>query len=99
MTDPILAIGLMSGTSRDGIDAALLRSDGEGEIAAGAWLTEPYDDGFRARLAAVIGGRGEGAGGERGLTLRPAEAGGRPLRPAGPPPPRGRPWGLPRPPP
>jgi len=83
MTDPILAVGLMSGTSRDGIDAALLRSDGEGEIAAGAWLTEPYDDGFRARLAAVIGGRGEVAAVERELTLRHAEAVRRLLRSAG----------------
>ena len=83
MTDPILAVGLMSGTSRDGIDAALLRSDGEGEITAGAWLTEPYDEGFRARLAAVIGGRGEVAAVERELTLRHAEAVRRLLRAAG----------------
>src|SRR5438552_2298401 len=83
MTDPILTIGLMSGTSRDGIDAALLRSDGEGDIAAGAWLTEPYDDGFRARLAAIIGGRGEVAAVERELTLRHAEAVRRLLRSAG----------------
>ena len=74
MTDPILAIGLMSGTSRDGIDAALLRSDGEGVIEAGAWLTEPYDDAFRARLAGVIGGRGAVAAVERELTLRHAAA-------------------------
>src|SRR3546814_11044077 len=29
---PTLAIGLMSGTSRDGIEAALIRTDGEGEV-------------------------------------------------------------------
>src|SRR3546814_6704095 len=30
--NPTLAIGLMSGTSRDGIDAALIRTDGEGAV-------------------------------------------------------------------
>jgi anhydro-N-acetylmuramic acid kinase len=83
MTDPILAIGLMSGTSRDGIDAALLRSDGEGAIEAGAWLTEAYDDGFRDRLASVVGGRGDVAAVERELTLRHADAVRRLLRSAG----------------
>ncbi|WP_278987836.1 anhydro-N-acetylmuramic acid kinase, partial [Sphingobium yanoikuyae] len=30
----MLAIGLMSGTSRDGIDAALIETDGEGQAEA-----------------------------------------------------------------
>ena len=83
MTDPILAIGLMSGTSRDGIDAAVLRSDGEGVIEAGDWLTAPYDEGFRARLAGVIGGRGDVPAVERELPLRHADAVRRLLRSAG----------------
>ena len=37
------AIGLMSGTSMDGIDVALLTTDGSTDIVeAGAWLTVPY---------------------------------------------------------
>lgn len=47
----MLAIGLMSGTSRDGIDAALIETDGEGAVEAVAFHAMPYDDGFRVRLA------------------------------------------------
>ncbi|WP_420146374.1 anhydro-N-acetylmuramic acid kinase [Sphingobium sp.] len=47
----MLAIGLMSGTSRDGIDAALIETDGEGQSRAVAFHAMPYDDGFRVRLA------------------------------------------------
>lgn len=47
----MLAIGLMSGTSRDGIDAALIDTDGEGQVAAVAFHAMPYHDGFRVRLA------------------------------------------------
>lgn len=46
-----VAIGLMSGTSRDGIDAALIRTDGEGLVEPLDFRTVAYDDGFRARLA------------------------------------------------
>lgn len=45
------AIGLMSGTSLDGIDVALLRSDGLNELERGPFLTVPYSDAFRAKLA------------------------------------------------
>ncbi len=53
MTDshPMLAIGLMSGTSRDGIDAALIETDGEGASIGIAFHAMPYGDGFRMRLA------------------------------------------------
>ena len=67
------ALGLMSGTSMDGIDAALIRSDGRARVEPLAALTRPYDAGFRARLRAVLGGQGEVAGVERELTLRHAE--------------------------
>jgi anhydro-N-acetylmuramic acid kinase len=67
-------IGLMSGTSLDGIDAALLRGDGEQRIEAGPALTVAYDDAFRTRLRSVLGGRGDVAAVERALTLRHAAA-------------------------
>jgi anhydro-N-acetylmuramic acid kinase len=47
----MLAIGLMSGTSRDGIDAALIETDGEGRVKPVAFHAQPYHDGFRVRLA------------------------------------------------
>lgn len=53
MTDshPMLAIGLMSGTSRDGIDAALIETDGDGVSKGVAFHAMPYGEGFRLRLA------------------------------------------------
>lgn len=47
----MLAIGLMSGTSRDGIDAALIETDGQGAVTPVAFHAMPYTDGFRMRLA------------------------------------------------
>ena len=70
------AIGLMSGTSMDGIDAAILTSDGHRVETLGPALTLPYDSGFRARLRGVMGAP-EGAdiaGVARALTERHAEA-------------------------
>lgn len=68
------AIGLMSGTSLDGIDAALIRTDGRGRVDAGVALTVPYGDGLRARLRACLGGAGPVAEVERDLTDAHAEA-------------------------
>jgi anhydro-N-acetylmuramic acid kinase len=48
----------MSGTSLDGVDAALLRTDGETKVEPGSWLTLPYPDTLRNRLRAILGGRG-----------------------------------------
>ncbi|MBB3657088.1 anhydro-N-acetylmuramic acid kinase [Rhizobium sp. BK650] len=48
------AIGLMSGTSMDGIDVALLRTDGRGFIERGPFLGVPYDGGFRERLKRAL---------------------------------------------
>ena len=69
------ALGLMSGTSRDGIDAALIRTDGRGRVEAGPCESLSYDPDFRDRLAAVCGGGASDsatAGVERELTLRHA---------------------------
>ncbi len=65
-------IGMMSGTSLDGIDAALLRGDGEARNEAGPAITVPYDEPFRARLRGVLGGKGDVAGAARELTQRHA---------------------------
>lgn len=74
MTDPSMrwAIGLMSGTSRDGIDAALLRSDGAGQLEPDLALSEAYDESFRDRLTGVIEGTGSVEETERDLTERHA---------------------------
>jgi len=61
-------IGLMSGTSLDGIDAAFLATDGRGRIEPGPFLTLPYAAEFRARLRGVLGGAGDVAAVERDLT-------------------------------
>ncbi|WP_174273284.1 anhydro-N-acetylmuramic acid kinase [Sphingomonas bacterium] len=51
--EPVLAIGLMSGTSLDGIDAALLRTDGEAAVKPLAFVTRPYSPEERAILQAA----------------------------------------------
>lgn len=78
------AIGLMSGTSMDGIDVALLRTDGDAVVERGPFLGVPYDPAFRERLksaleqAKAIRKREERPGDladiERELTLRHARA-------------------------
>lgn len=50
MTKPVRAIGLMSGTSMDGIDAAMIETDGEKFVRFCASRTWPYPDDFRNRL-------------------------------------------------
>ncbi|ACI99023.1 anhydro-N-acetylmuramic acid kinase [Rhodospirillum centenum] len=62
------AIGLMSGTSLDGIDAALLSTDGEDRVRPGLFLSLPYEPGFRERLRGTLGGRGDVEAVERELT-------------------------------
>ena len=47
----MLAVGLMSGTSRDGMDAALVETDGEDCVVCKESITLPYDEGFREELA------------------------------------------------
>jgi anhydro-N-acetylmuramic acid kinase len=78
---PGLFLGLMSGTSLDGVDAALVETDGERIARPGASLMLPYDMGLRTRLRALLD-RAETlprddaalAEAERALTDRHAEA-------------------------
>jgi anhydro-N-acetylmuramic acid kinase len=44
------SIGLMSGTSMDGVDVALVETDGEGEVRLGPFLGRPYSNADRALL-------------------------------------------------
>jgi len=46
-----LAVGLMSGTSMDGVDAALVETDGGAHILPLGFVFRAYDPGLRARLA------------------------------------------------
>ena len=48
------AIGLMSGTSMDGIDVALIDTDGESHVARGPAQTFQYDPRFKASLRAAV---------------------------------------------
>lgn len=50
MMGSVLAVGLMSGTSLDGIDAALIETDGEREVRPLAYRCEPYSDRMREIL-------------------------------------------------
>jgi anhydro-N-acetylmuramic acid kinase len=52
--DVATAIGAISGTSMDGIDVALIRSDGEARLEAGPGATYPYPAEVAAELRAVV---------------------------------------------
>jgi anhydro-N-acetylmuramic acid kinase len=82
--DTVTALGLMSGTSMDGIDLAVVTTDGEGFVQRGAGGFVAYDAAFRRRLADALEAakaivrRDERPGGlaeiEREITLRHAAA-------------------------
>jgi anhydro-N-acetylmuramic acid kinase len=58
---PAYVIGLMSGTSADGVDAALLWTDGRSVARAVASASQPYDDALRADILALMRGQGDRA--------------------------------------
>ncbi len=64
----------MSGTSLDGIDAALVETDGTTITRLGPWLTTPYDDDLRERLRDSLGETGAVDDVARDITLAHAEA-------------------------
>src|SRR5271154_5705084 len=49
-SSPVLAIGLMSGTSQDGVDVALIETDGEVITRFGPTAYRPYSKDERALL-------------------------------------------------
>lgn len=51
---PCLALGLMSGTSMDGVDAALLWTDGETVAEPRGFRFRPYPSAFRAAMADAL---------------------------------------------
>jgi anhydro-N-acetylmuramic acid kinase len=70
----VRALGLMSGTSCDGIDAALIETDGVRIERIGASLSVPYVPAFRDRLRAALGTLDPLPELERALTELHAEA-------------------------
>ena len=68
------AIGLMSGTSLDGIDCALIETDGDAYVKPLKFITRPYEEGLRTRLRACFGKKeGWDKDAEREMTLAHAE--------------------------
>jgi anhydro-N-acetylmuramic acid kinase len=58
---PTLAVGLMSGTSLDGMDAALVRLDGPTHANLVHFVTRPYEDAERRQIRAALQSTGNGA--------------------------------------
>ncbi len=57
ISEPVLAIGMMSGTSADGVDVALVRTDGDREFEFIAADHHPYADYFQKRLITAARGQ------------------------------------------
>jgi len=55
-TDAVWALGMMSGTSLDGIDAALVLTDGEHVLDRGRWHIAPYETEMRNALRRLVDG-------------------------------------------
>lgn len=71
---PCWVIGLMSGTSSDGVDAALVYTDGRDVLETGPSLTVPYTDELRADILGLMKGKGDLPAIAQALTLVHIEA-------------------------
>ena len=78
MTSPIpfpaRVIGLMSGTSADGVDAALITTDGHAEVKTHEALFVPYSDTLRKDILKLMQGQGDKAAVAKALTAVHIEA-------------------------
>ena len=63
------AIGLMSGTSLDGVDAALLETDGRGYVKPLGFVNLPYAPRVRDEIRAVFGVKNRRRVSQAGLTV------------------------------
>jgi len=71
---PILALGLMSGTSCDGVDAALVATDGRSSLRCAETVTLAYPEDFRQRLRDAMVNREAPPAVVEELTRRHADA-------------------------
>jgi len=66
-------IGLMSGTSMDGIDAAFLKTDGLLHVEAGEAITVPYSEDLRQKLSELVSSGIDSKNVEEQITVKHAE--------------------------
>lgn len=69
----VTAIGMMSGTSMDGVDAALLKSDGSAIERVGTPVSLAYEAAERDLIGPTLGGGGDVLAAEHALTLKHAK--------------------------
>lgn len=74
MAEAVWAIGLMSGTSLDGVDAALIRTNGNEVLERGECFTQPFTEEQRSRIREAVYMRGDLAMIEQEITLIHADA-------------------------
>src|SRR5579862_1271237 len=72
--EPILALGLMSGTSCDGVDAALVATDGRSRLSCGEAISLAYPAAFRQQLREAMRSREAPPAVVEELTRRHADA-------------------------
>lgn len=59
MIKTLSALGMSSGTSLDGVDIALIKTDGVDVYDFGRSMSVPYEDGLREKIRSILGKRAE----------------------------------------